>query len=277
MHDKSKLRNRWLLLHAKFSLCTSLLLFGASAVSQAADVKPLPKAHAHNDYLHDRPLIDALDNGFCSVEADIFLIEGQLLVAHTRSEIDAKRTLKRLYLDPLKQRVEANGGRMHKDGPRFTLLIDLKAQGRQTFDVLNDRLSEYPDVFSRHENGKFHAKAVDVIISGDRPKNRIASVSPRFAGIDGRLSDLNSDLPADLLPLISDNWRSHFRWRGEGPMPKEDQAKLKQVISKAHAKNRRVRFWATPDKPEVWAALRDAGADLINTDDLPGLSKFLAQ
>ena len=51
--------------------------------------------------------------------------------------------------------------------------------------------------------------------------------------------------------------------------------KLERVIDQAHAKNRRVRFWATPDNPKVWAALRDAGVDLINTDDLQGLSQFL--
>ena len=33
-----------------------------------------PAFHAHNDYLHSRPLLDALDQGFDSVEADVFLV-----------------------------------------------------------------------------------------------------------------------------------------------------------------------------------------------------------
>ncbi|HUP81241.1 MAG TPA: hypothetical protein VM260_22005 [Pirellula sp.] len=37
-----------------------------------------------------------------------------------------------------------------------------------------------------------------------------------------------------------------------------------------------VRFWATPDNPLVWAALKEAGVDLFNTDHLKGLSKFFA-
>ena len=45
-------------------------------------VTPLANAHSHNDYEHDRPLLDALDHGFKSIEADIFLFEGQLLVTH---------------------------------------------------------------------------------------------------------------------------------------------------------------------------------------------------
>ena len=38
-------------------------------------------AHAHNDYMHERPLFDALDNGFRSIEADVFAIGDSLHVA----------------------------------------------------------------------------------------------------------------------------------------------------------------------------------------------------
>src|SRR5512135_1483640 len=49
-----------------------------------AQPTPLVHAHAHNDYQHERPLLDALDRGFCSVEADVHLVNGELLVAHAR-------------------------------------------------------------------------------------------------------------------------------------------------------------------------------------------------
>jgi hypothetical protein len=137
-------------------------------------------------------------------------------------------------------------------------------------------LAEYPEVFSRFDEGQFHQKAVTVVISGDRPQAEITAAAPRYAAIDGRLSDLKSELPAHLMPLISDNWRSHFRWRGDGPMPMDERNKLHHIIQTAHAKRRRVRFWASPDNPVVWAALQQAGADLINTDNLPGLRAFLA-
>src|SRR5438128_1656766 len=35
----------------------------------AAEPTPLLHAHAHNDYEHTHPLFDALEQGFCSVEA----------------------------------------------------------------------------------------------------------------------------------------------------------------------------------------------------------------
>ena len=53
--------------------CTMILALGAGSPSTAAPgaVIPLARAHAHNDYLHPRPMLDALDAGFTSVEADI--------------------------------------------------------------------------------------------------------------------------------------------------------------------------------------------------------------
>lgn len=56
-------------------------------------VIPLPKAHAHNDYEHERPLFDALEHGFCSVEADIGFIDGELRVAHDQEDARPGRTL----------------------------------------------------------------------------------------------------------------------------------------------------------------------------------------
>src|SRR5438552_6105912 len=91
----------------------------------AGPVVPLIHTHAHNDYEHKRPLFDALDHGFCSVEADIFLVEGQLLVAHNRSQTKPERTLQSLYLDPLRARVKKNAGRVYPAGPEVTLLIDI--------------------------------------------------------------------------------------------------------------------------------------------------------
>src|SRR4051812_12734941 len=36
----------------------------------------LSRAHAHNDYEHEHPLLDALEAGFASVEADVWLVDG---------------------------------------------------------------------------------------------------------------------------------------------------------------------------------------------------------
>ena len=104
----------------------------------------------------------------------------------------------------------------------------------------------------------------------------------RFAGYDGRLADLDSGLSAADMPLVSDNWTNHFSWRGVGPMPDAERAKLHDIVTRAHDAGYRVRFWATPDAPgeardALWTELLDAGVDHVNTDDLAGLEQFLRQ
>src|SRR4029078_6301830 len=89
------------------------------ASSPPAFAKPLPQAHAHNDYEHARPLFDALDHGFCSVEAYIWLPPDGLLIGHEKKDLKPGRTLESLYLEPLRERTKANGGRVYKSGPEF--------------------------------------------------------------------------------------------------------------------------------------------------------------
>jgi hypothetical protein len=241
----------------------------------APRVVPLRHAHAHNDYEHPRPLFDALDQGFCSVEADIFLTDGRLLVGHERRSLRPERTLEKLYLDPLRERVKTNGGRVYAGGPTVYLLIDVKTEAKATYAVLDQVLSRYGDILSVTRDGKFEAKAVTAVVSGNCAREVIAAQRVRYAGIDGRPPDLDSTAPADLVPWISARWGSLFRWQGQGPLPDAERDRLKEFVRKAHGRGRLVRFWATPEKVEVWKELRAADVDLINTDKLAELRQFL--
>ncbi|MBN2315211.1 MAG: phosphatidylinositol-specific phospholipase C/glycerophosphodiester phosphodiesterase family protein [Sedimentisphaerales bacterium] len=260
-------------------LVSPSLLCGRAFASDT-EIVPLSHAHAHNDYRHERPLLDALAHGFCSVEADIFLVEGELFVAHDREEIRPERTLRSLYLDPLRERIKKNGGRVYPNGPEFILLIDIKTEAVSTYKALDNMLAEYRDILTSFERDGRKSRAVLAIISGNRPFVFMKSQDVRYAAHDGRLTDLESDAPADLIPMISDHWGRHFTWRGDGPMPAEERIKLKAIVQTAHKKGRRVRFWATPDQPSpareaLWRELLSAHVDLLNTDDLKGLQQFL--
>ena len=262
------------------ALVCSLSLLSCASQPTVAPVTPLAQAHAHNDYRHDRPLHDALDHGFTGVEADIFLVEGDLYVAHDRHEITPERTLRRLYLDPLRERVRQNAGRVYPDGPQVTLLIDFKSEAVSTYRVLDRVLTEYRDIFTSFGPSGRTDKAVLAVISGNRPYEMMASQEVRYAGYDGRLADLQSQASADFMPLISDRWGAHFTWAGVGEMPDTERGKLREIVRTVHQKGRRVRFWATPDNPSpareaLWRELVSAGVDMLNTDDLEGLQEFL--
>jgi hypothetical protein len=115
-----------------------------------------------------------------------------------------------------------------------------------------------------------------VVITGNVPRPAIRAEKVRYAGIEGGLGDLDSADAVHLMPWISGKWGAHFKWKGEGPMPKAERRKLREIVRKAHRRGRWVRFWATPERPALWKELRAAGVDLINTDKLDELRRFLA-
>ena len=261
----------------------------AAAPAQAEATKPAPvvvgqplaQAHAHNDYEHDRPLFDALEHGFTSVEADVWLVDGELLVAHDLEDVQPGVTLESLYLDPLQDLVRGQGHSVYPkwDGS-LQLLIDIKSDGESTYAAIEQELAEHRDIMSRYSHGTTKTGPVTAVISGNRPLATMQAQEKRFSFYDGRSADLTSGKPAGLMPLVSDNWTKLFTWQGVGPMPEAERAKLRAYVADAHANGYRVRFWATPDMPgtareAVWNELFDAGVDHINTDHLAALQQFL--
>lgn len=240
----------------------------------ASSPKPLLRGHAHNDYEHTQPLFDAMAQGFCSVEADINLVDGKLLVAHGVWAVKADRTLESLYLEPMRQRIKQNGGRLYPNGPECVLLIDFKTAGPPTYAALRDVLKKYADILTVFRDGKKETNAIMAILTGSYPRDLLAADKVRYAAGDGKLADLTNNPPATLVPWISENWGPLFKWRASGPMPEEERMRLKEIVAKAHAQGRQVRFWGSPDKPAFWKELLDDDVDLINTDDLPGYAKF---
>ena len=240
---------------------------------------PLDHAHAHNDYEHARPLLDALDRGFGSVEADIYLVDGALLVAHARDSVRADRTLESLYLAPLRAWIGAHGGRVYADRPPITLLIDVKSNAESTWAALEPLLRRYDDVITSWHGDSMTTRPVVAVISGERPLVTLPAESDRWAGLDGRLADLDSAhaTPAAAMPLVSDDWKEITTWRGRGAPPSAVRRRVASAVARAHAQGRQLRFWNTPDLPIVWRLLVRSGVDLIGTDDLDALRRFLTR
>ncbi|GAA2528749.1 MULTISPECIES: phosphatidylinositol-specific phospholipase C/glycerophosphodiester phosphodiesterase family protein [Streptomyces] len=266
------------------ALAGSVALPATQALAREHEHRPRPlwRAHAHNDYEHPRPLLDALDHRFGSVEADIFLVGDQLLVAHDPEDLDPSRTLESLYLDPLAARVRANRGSVYR-GHRgsLQLLVDIKTEGSSTYLELDRRLRRYRHLFTTFAHGRVLPGPVTAVVSGNRAARvPMEAQRVRRAFYDGRLADLGGPARSSFIPLISDNWTLHFTWRGVGTFPDAERRKLRDIVSTAHARGQKVRFWATPDLPgpardALWGELVAADVDFLNTDDLTGLESFL--
>ncbi|MFF2555547.1 hypothetical protein ACFVUS_31385 [Nocardia sp. NPDC058058] len=253
-------------------------------------VLPLPRAHAHNDYLHGRPLYDAVEQGFTSVEADVYpaLGSSDLPVAHAPWEIRLDRTLRTLYLDPLRRLVAENGGTVlpgyHGE---FQLLIEIKFDAPDVYRVLDATLRDpaYDGLFTRYTDGRVERGPVTVSVltaftSGTEMRATMAAQTTRSAFAVGAPEDLGTGLPATLMPEVEADWTRLFSWGGVGPMPEGQRRALQDLVDRAHGEGKRVRFWGAPDEPgparkALWDEEFDAGVDRLSTDHLSELADYL--
>ena len=174
----------------------------AASVAAFTDATPLARAHAHNDYLHPRPL----------------------LVAHDQRDVMPERTLRALYLEPLRRIVHERAGRVLPGYPgSLLLLVDIKSDAVATYRALHEQLRGYEAILTVARGSEVRTGPVSVVISGNRPRELMQREAIRYAGYDGRLADLGSATAAAFMPLISDNWMLHFRWMGDGPMPDDER------------------------------------------------------
>lgn len=242
-----------------------------------AEVIPLPKAFAHNDYEQERPLFDALAHGFTVIEADVHEIDGELYVCHDAPESkEGIPTLSALYLDPLRRYIAENDGWVYKgfNEPLY-LMIDFKTEAGATWEVLERQLVAYRDILSSTHDMVRIPKPVRVFISGNRPVETIMLQENPLAGLDGRISDLGKNISAQLMPIISSSSRDLTRWDGIGTMPEEDYNKIKNLAEQIHAEGKKFRIWAVPENEALWDVLLQAGVDFINADDLPRAKSYL--
>jgi len=224
-------------------------------------------AHSHNDYEQPVPFYTAYNAGFGSIEADIFLINGNLIVAHSMDEVQKNRSLEEYYLKPLEDFVEKNHGQAYADTVRrLQILIDVKTAPVPTLDAFVVLLKKHPLLTT--------TPSITWVISGNRPADSLFASYPFFIAFDGLFKQYDEQALQKVV-MISDDFKHYSQWNGTGQLPAEDNIKLYKAIAFCHAHHKTVRFWDAPDTPEAWKQFLQLGVDYINTDHIAELANFL--
>ena len=210
-----------------------------------------------------------------SVEADVILVGDELFVAHESSEIQGGQTLRRLYLDPLRDHFGESHGKTD-DG--FVLVVDIKGDALRTWRCLEQQLAEYGSLFTRVARDKgvetVTPGPVLCVVSGNRPVEEIASAPARFCGYEGRYpADYKSDAPTHLMPLVAQSVEVVESYGQDQSRTLDDE--MKRMADDARKSGRRARIWGAADTHESWRRQADAGIQLINSDRPMELSSFL--
>jgi alkaline phosphatase len=252
----------------KKAIFAVLLVLAAGSLQAQPVTYTVSNAHSHNDYEQKVPFWLAYNEGFGSIEADIFLRHDSLVVAHSEKELALQRTLEAYYLDPLAACVRKNGGRPFSEASApLQMLIDIKTDSIYTLARLVAVLGKYPELTGN--------PGIRFVITGNRPAASLFPTYPSWIWFDGVLSDEYSKGALDRSAMLSDDFESYSKWNGKGVIPAKEKDLLQEAVKKAHQLKKKVRFWDAPDLINAWYQFMDLQVDFINTDHIAALSEFL--
>ncbi|EJD40206.1 hypothetical protein AURDEDRAFT_115976 [Auricularia subglabra TFB-10046 SS5] len=256
----------------------------------------VPKAiHSHNDYWRQVPLLTAISLGVVSVEADVWLVDGELLVGHEPAALSPVRTFDALYVQPLLEMIAGQNPKspftVNQTAPNgvwdtssdtpVQLLVDMKTDGAETLPFVVKALERLRSAgyLSTVHDTTFTPAPVLVIGTGNTPLAGVVALEPRDVFLDGPLAALNDSHTPTVSPLASTDWETFVGWDGIGEMGDEQRANMTSFINDAHARGIKARFYETPGWPisarnAVWKELLNAGTDFLNADDLEAASNF---
>lgn len=251
----------------------------------SGDISPV-QCHSHNDYWRRVPLFDALSVGCISVEADVWLQNGDLLVGHVPHVLHPNRTLQSLYINPLLEILRRqNVGRQTTDpiSGVFTtssqtslyLLIDMKNKGEDIWPVLLQQLEPLraQGYLTTFNGTDFIESAITVVGTGNTPfplvqasQNRIVFYDAPIFALDDRFNSSNS-------AWASASFQRAVGKGSFGSLSAKQTATIRDQIQQANAKGLKARYWQTPNFPvafrdHVWSLLVNEGVGLLNIDDL---------
>ena len=245
-----------------FIIC--LLLTADSFLIQGQSVL----IHSHNDYQRAEPLTNALRNKVYSLEADIYLVNDTIKVAHDKKDLATASSLHSLYIQPIVNLFKANNGLISSDNKYApVLMIDIKENGDAVLNALVKMLSAYPFIFNR----KINSKAVQIVISGDRGAISKWTSWPSFILFDGRINERYDKAQLKRVAFISDSYLNYARQK------ETTDSLIKQLTAKVHQIKKNIRLWAIPDNSSSWEHLRSLGVDIINTDKVEECNKYFTK
>ncbi len=225
---------------------------------------------SHNDYAQTSPFTNAYLNRVGYIEADIYLRNDSLFIAHEPNEIDPYKTLQNSYLDSLSEKIELNGGTVYPETSKnLVLIIDIKTNGELTIPVLIKVLISYPKLITNGNNLK-------IVMSGSMSLPATWDSYPDYIWFDGRPTVAYDTNALKRIALVSTNFKNYSNWDGTDSIPNQDDEKIVTLVDRVHAVKKPLRFWATPDTENTWAYLRKRQVDILGTDKVNELCNWLA-
>jgi len=250
----------------------------------------LPIGHSHNDYLQKRPLYQAIELGYGSIEIDICLTHTtkELKVAHIPWFLSGKKNIEELYFAPLAKMIDEKDSlfKYTIDNP-LHLLIDFKKNADSTYKYLQRVFVKYNKYITQYKNGEIIYKAPLVInITGNKPWNAIMKDSITYAKIDGGFR-LNKTAPYGLnnfdtsyvkyIGRVASNYKQLLKFKKKFENEETFFWVLKENIKTYNDAGITTRYYEVPNNKKSWEFIIKCGISWVNVDKLVDFSNFYKQ
>jgi hypothetical protein len=216
-----------------------------------------------------------LELGFRGLEADVFLVNGVLRLGHDRRAAERGRTLEEVYFEPLRGLV-ARCARLTEDSVPFLMSIEIKESSPPTYSALLTLLTRYRSLFARPSQGR--SPPVEVVLVGWHPAIRsLRSDRDGLVRLQHRIVDpsgMDSGTANEWLRLISVDYGKTIGRTWNSPRHRNRWLDALREMKRA-APTKLLRVHNVPVDRTIYAALLDAGVDLIGTKDLPKTRRLL--
>ena len=166
--------------------------------------------HSHNDYTHQHPLYDALSYGYKSIEIDVWLHNGKLVVDHNGLKLDSKKDIEELYLQPITERVKAHHGWVYDGDTTPTIfMVEFKNDAEASYVKLKELIEKHKGLFCDRMG---HGGPIKILITGHKPWKTLLQGNELYATGDGDISQSSDKAPDYIIERVSDPYGSHFSW-----------------------------------------------------------------
>lgn len=188
----------------KIILLITTLLVAAFYATAQKHRHTTANGHAHNDYLNGRPFTTAYENGFGSIEVDVFPVNGKLLVAHDKNKIDTSKTIENLYLLPLAYKMKTPPFR------NIRLLVDIKEGYKESLAILKENLRPLVPYLSVPGT----TNRITILISGKRPPPSEYYSYPAYVFFDDDWKLPHGATEWSRVGQVSIQFSRYSSWRG---------------------------------------------------------------
>lgn len=233
-----------------------------TAMTLTASAQAPVLIHSHNDYTRNVPFWQAYAQNVYSIEADVFLKDGTLLVGHEMEDLSPDMTFEALYYTPAVTMFDRNGGKPYANGQPLQLMVELKSETAPAMEALIALLSRRPDVFDPSVN----PAAIRITITGNVPAPEDFCKYPEYISFDGIIDADYTPEQLARVSVISTNFGAYSIWNGKGSLIIKEAEVVRALIDKVHKMGKPIRFWNAPEGTTPYYTFYNMGIDYFNTD-----------